>query len=314
MKAGREMLSRFLEQSNALDSDVERRANALRLLSTSAQAEPAKVSAGERNWFSGQSLPLGILYCPMSLAFQAKVDRIDASNKLTVRFAWDGDRLRTITPVFEKEQQATGEPPFFFAYDSRTSQVRVVNTGQPRPVALSDPDEVLKNSSVVLLNDPLVDPIAVQRVTSKQITHTVTGNPYFNPFVWQRSHVFRLTYDAEGRVRSARELPGPETPAGSEVLVDFEWDGQKLVAIRAFRMAGSTDESKRVLVYERRQQYLQDRLVGEEIRAGMKTSKIKYVWKGAQLVSAECEKDETLDNRSREVTFVSSTAVTRSGR
>ena len=49
--------------------------------------------------------------------------------------------------------------------------------------------------------------------------------------------------------------------------------------------------------------YQQGRLVGEEIRAGGKSPSIKYKWKGDQLVSAECDKDESLDGRSREVIF-----------
>jgi len=54
------------------------------------------------------------------------------------------------------------------------------------------------------------------------------------------------------------------------------------------------------------QRYVQDRLVGEEIRAGGKSSSIKYNWNAGALVSAECGKDESVDNRSRDVSFAGS--------
>jgi hypothetical protein len=120
------------------------------------------------------------------------------------------------------------------------------------------------------------------------------GNRFFNPFVWQKIVFFRLSYDDLGRVKEAHEIPDAES-RGSEVLLTFEWDGSRLSAIRGYQA--------KALVYERRQQYQENRIAGEEIRWAGKVSHIRYVYSGGQLVSAECEKDESVDGRSRKVAF-----------
>jgi hypothetical protein len=83
------------------------------------------------------------------------------------------------------------------------------------------------------------------------------------------------------------------------VRAEFEWNDLRLASVKVYQSGGQ-------LIYERTMQYVQDRLMGEEFRMGQKDGRIKYVYNGAVLVSAECEKDESLDNRSREVTFVTS--------
>jgi hypothetical protein len=84
----------------------------------------------------------------------------------------------------------------------------------------------------------------------------------------------------------------------------------KLTALRAYQLAGG-DETKRVLVYERRQNYQEDRLISEDIQTRGKTLRIKYTYNGNQLISAECDKDESLDGREREVAFVTAAARPR---
>jgi hypothetical protein len=301
------LLGRYLESSNTLDSNPERRASVLRLVG-GVTGTDKDTDQGEPNWFSGKRIAAGMMYCPISGAFQAKVDRIAASNKLSVRYIWDGARLRSVVPAFEKPTDATGEKPISFTYDARVPHVLTAQYGDaPADVGSADPDELLKRARVVLKNNPLVDPRAVERLTGERVTLTVAGNRFFHPFVWQRLHVFRLTYDGEGRVRYAREIPTEEITAGTETFIEFEWDGLKLTAVRGYQIPGG-DENKRVPIYERKQQYQGERLIGEEIRAGSKTSRIKYTYAGNQLVSAECDKDESLDNRSREVTFVNAGA------
>src|ERR1044072_6562081 len=95
----------------------------------------------------------------------------DASGKFKVSFEWEGDRLRSIVPALEKAEKSTGERTISFAYDQRFGQVNsVAYENAARSVAGVDPDENNKRSSVVLLNNPYVDPAAIQRFTGKNVT------------------------------------------------------------------------------------------------------------------------------------------------
>jgi hypothetical protein len=109
-------------------------------------------------------------------------------------------------------------------------------------------------------------------------------------------------------VRTARQIPSPDDAGRAPVLVEFEWDNQRIMSVKAYATA---DGRKSSLLYERTQQYSADKLMGELTQAGGKTSKIKYVYTAGQLTSAECEKDEALDGRSRDVFF---TAAAPAGR
>jgi hypothetical protein len=304
-KAGREFLARYLEVSNTVDANRERRAGVYRLLG--GMAGESAPESGEPNWMSGRKLPAGVYYCPVSLAFQPRVGRIAASNKLSVEFEWDGDRLKTIVPRFEKPEQATGEKPVTFSYDDRIPHLYGVGVDGPAPAPPADPDESLKKGSVLLLNNALVDPAMVERLSKESATVTVAGNRFFHPFVWERPYFFRVAYDENGRVRTARQLPGRDGPPGAEVLVECDWTGMKLTALRAYQLVGG-DEKKRALIYERRQNYQDNRLVLEEIQTRGKTFRIRYIYKGDQLISAECDKDESLDGREREVAFLAASA------
>lgn len=305
-KSGFELLKRYLEYSNTLDADPKQRAEVLGLTAVPS-TPPAAPGDGVPNWFSGRKLPAGVFYCPASLAFQPRIDRIAASNKMTVRYVWDGPRLKSIIPSFEKPEQATGEKPVVFTYDPRIPHAVGVDPGEtPRKVG-SDPDELLKNANVVLADYPFADLQMIRRLTGRQPALTVTGNRFFNPFVWERPYLFSLEYDEQGRVKWARQLPGGDRLQAPPVLVEFSWDGLKLTSIKAFQLAEG-GASPPILIYERVQRYVQDRLVGEEIRAGGKSSSIKYNWNAGALVSAECGRDESLDNRSRDVSFATSAA------
>jgi hypothetical protein len=307
-KEGRAMLARYLEVSNTIDGNKERRSGVYRLLGT--MKEDSAASEGQPNWLSGMKLPAGVYYCPISLAFQPRIERIAASNKLSVQFDWEGDRLISIVPRFEKPENATGEKPVYFGYDSQFPQVRTVGFDGPPAGPSADPDESWKKSSVLLLNNPLVDPLMVEKAKGRPVTVTVAGNRFFHPFVWERPYFFQVEYDGNGRVRRARQLGGREASPGGEVLVECDWNGMKLTALRAYQLAGG-DETKRVLVYERRQNYQEDRLISEDIQTRGKTLRIKYTYNGNQLISAECDKDESLDGREREVAFVTAAARPR---
>jgi hypothetical protein len=292
-KEGRDLLTRYLEVSNTLDADLKQRAQARRLLPLIAEAKAA--SPGEANWMSGYKLPKGAFYCPVSLAFQPRIARIEASNKLRVAFEWDGERLKSVTPAFEKNERVSAEKKFVFGYESATPQIAWASdeseAGPPPP---ADPDEAYKRATPLLLNHPIVDPVAIERLTGKNVAIGIAGNRYFHPFVWEKLYYFRLTYDDQGRVSKAQELSGPKGAPGEQSL-EFDWSGSRLTAIRGY--------TGKVKTYQRTMQYLDDRLVTEEIQAQAKSSQIKYTYAAGRLISAEAGNDHTLDNRNRKVTF-----------
>ena len=300
----REYLQKFLDTSNTVDSNAERRNQVFRLL-RGIDAQPVRQARqGEPNWFSGEKLPADVAYDPVSLTFSPRVERINASHKMSTQYTWEGSRLKTIVPAFEKANDATGEKPVTFSYAGSVPHVLAVQTEGAAALNGGDPDELLKQAQVILLNNPLIDPQALEQLTGKQVTMMVTGNRFFHPFIWQKLYYFYLTYDPEGRVKSAREVPGPNTPKGTEVTVYFDWDSLHLNSVRAYQNGTK--------MYERKQVYQDGHLTSEEIHVGGKISYIKYVYKGGALVSAECDKDDTIDSRSREVFFTG--AVVRRGK
>jgi tetratricopeptide (TPR) repeat protein len=294
-KEGRDYFTRYLDISNTLDANQEQRARVRRVLTTIAAAPAAEPPQAEASWMSGRKLPADVYYDPVSLAFQPRIEHIEASNKLRVAFEWDRGRLRSIIPSFEKNEHVTGEKRISFGYEERVPQVSwVADENEARPAAASDPDETYKRATPLLLNNPLVDPIAIQALTGKNITLGVAGNRFFNPFVWERVYYFRFTYDDAGRVVRAQELRDARGTPG-EQLLEFAWSGPRLMAIRGF--------VGKIKNYERTMQYQEGRLVGEEIQGQGKTARIKYAYMGNRLASAEAGTDPTLDNRSRKVTF-----------
>jgi hypothetical protein len=110
-----------------------------------------------------------------------------------------------------------------------------------------------------------------------------------------------LTYDENGRVSKAQELSGPKGSPGEQVL-EFEWNGSRLMAIRGY--------IGKLKNYERTMQYQEGRLVTEQIQGQGKSSQIKYVYAGSRLVSAEAATDTTLDNRNRKVMFAANSPST----
>jgi hypothetical protein len=300
---GRGLLTRYLEISNTLDANSEQRVRVRRLLATLGNTAPAE--SGEPNWMSGKKLPKGVFYCPLSLAFQPKVERIDAG-KLKVTYDWAGERLRAIVPTFEKNERLTTERKISFAYDEKVPQIAsVAYEDAAKAPSGTDADEIFRQSSLVLLNNPYVDPVAVEKLTQKNVAIGIAGNRFFQPFVWDKIHYFQLTYDSSGRVAQAREVEDPKAAPG-DMLLEFEWDGLQLAAVRGYQ----GDAKRRVMIYERTMQYQDARLVSEEIESQGKSSHIKYTYNGNRLVSAESGADPTLDNRGRKVFFLPSSPST----
>jgi hypothetical protein len=298
---GKNYFTRYLEVSNTLDADQEQRIRVRTVIAGLGAAPvvaPSVAAGGSVNWMSGMRLPKDVYYCPASLAFQAHVDHIEASNKMRVAYDWDGDRLRSLVPTFDKAEHATGERRVAFAYDAAFPAVNAVAYDAAQIVSSKDPDESYKRSALLLSNNPYVDPGAVQQLTGKNIAIGISGNKYFNPFVWDAIHYFRLTYDNRGRVAQAREISGP-TAAPADSVLEFDWDGSILTAIRGYQGAAN----QRRQTYERTMEYQDGRLVSEQIQSQGKTWRIKYNYNGGSLASAVCDRDPSLDDRSRQVTF-----------
>ncbi len=309
VQEGKPYFSRYLEVSNTLDAEQEQRIRVRTVMAGLGSAPvaglgpapivaPAAAASGSVNWMSGMKLPKDVYYCPSSLAFQPHVDHIEASNKMRVAYDWDGDRLRSIVPTFEKAEHATGEKKIAFAYDAGFPAVNAVAYDAAQSISSKDPDEMYKRSALLLSNNPYVDPGAVQQLTGKNIAIGISGNKYFNPFVWDRIHYFRLTYDNRGRVVQAREIADPAAAPGDSML-EFDWDGSILTAIRGYQGAGG----QRRQTYERTMEYQGGRLVSEQIESQGKTWRIKYNYSGGKLAAALCDRDPSLDDRSRQVTF-----------
>lgn len=298
----RALLTRYLTITNTLDANLEQRAKVRALLAANtATTSTASAENGIPNWLSGKKLPGDVFYCPISVAFQPKIEHIDASGKMKVDYEWNGDHLLSISPAFEKAEKNTGEPKITFGYNDRFPQVVTAVEGDAHASAINaaDPDDLLKHAAVVVLNNPYIDPDSVEKLTGKNVSIGIAGNKYFEPFVWDHVHYFRFTYDAAGRVAHAMELVDANGSLTGFTL-DFEWDGQHLAAIHGYQ---GTDANHRSRVYDRTMQYEDGRLVSEEVSGSGKGSHIKYIYSGGRLASAQCTADATLDDRSRQVTF-----------
>ncbi len=229
----RAFLSRYLEAANTLDANSEQRAKVRALLPSIVAAD--RSANGAANWLSGKKLPPGVYYCPASMAFQPPIDHIEASGKMRVTFEWNGDKLQAIVPTFEKAERSTGERKISFAYGPNFPQVAsVAYDDAARAPATADPDAFVKQSSLVLQNNPYIDPVAIQQFTGKNIAVGIAGNRFFEPFVWDKIHYFQLTYDEQGRVSQAREMASPQSAPG-DFMLEFEWDGQQLDSITGYQ-------------------------------------------------------------------------------
>ncbi len=105
------LLHRFLDLTDSADADHNRRIAAVQLLreaESAAQTDPKLTrkppEAAEVSWFSGGPLEHATLYDPISLAFQPKVSRIDASDHLTVAYEWTGNQLRSVHAKYEEKK------------------------------------------------------------------------------------------------------------------------------------------------------------------------------------------------------------------
>jgi YD repeat-containing protein len=105
------LLRRFLTLTDSVSAAREQRVGAVRLLRIASeparQAAAGKSKSGAVSWFSGGPIDGGVFYDPISLAFQAKVARITASEHLNVTYDWAGSQLHAIHTKYEEKKTAS---------------------------------------------------------------------------------------------------------------------------------------------------------------------------------------------------------------
>ncbi|MGA2736184.1 MAG: hypothetical protein ABSG65_01905 [Bryobacteraceae bacterium] len=292
------LLNEYLRLSQGPGSDTAQRDkvyNAVRLVK-----ETVPEPKGDPNWFSGYRSPPGALYCPISLAFNARVSEVRGPKKQVTSYTWAGDLLTKVAVDGEP-----GEKPFtaYFEYYSSPRSVRRVSTepiaragDAPAALRLTPDGPVGPGTGVytAMLNLPLADPLMVERLTGKRTAAIVAGNPYFHPFIWDGIYLFMVEYDDQGRVSSARQVAAGSPSSSALHNFEFKWDGWKLSEIDE---AGSGS-------YRRSMNYAGGRLTSESISyKNAHPAKIEYKYKGDHLVEADCTNDPSLDGRSRHVLF-----------
>jgi hypothetical protein len=103
------LLRRFLEVTDSSEGNREHRLTAMQLLGESVLSASDKPEANAKaksqlSWFSGAPLEQGVFYDPVSLSFQNKVTRIDASDHLSVLYEWGENQLKSVHVKHEEKQ------------------------------------------------------------------------------------------------------------------------------------------------------------------------------------------------------------------
>jgi tetratricopeptide (TPR) repeat protein len=298
--AGQEYLQQYLKASGSLLAQRERRAEVMDVLAKTVP--PAIEPKGSPNWFSGYNSAPDLFYSPVSLTTNAHPVEVKASRKQMATFQWQGADLLSVRTVTDEPGAPSTSVYFDYKPDGRgvsrvgtepfgaeklaNQNVRLTSTGAVGPG---------KGTYVALFNDPQINPYMIERLTGRTVATLVAGNPYFHPFVWSGIYVFLVSYDSEGRVRSATEKHGNTS---SPRVLDFAWDGDLLMSITE-----RGDKPGTVGAYRREMHYEGKRLTSEVIHFQGKESKIEYKYNGDKLVEADCSDDPSIDGRNRKVTF-----------
>jgi hypothetical protein len=298
------VLNEFLAHSNAIGVDPKLRDRARRILAIAQQPKALahKVDAP--------------YYDPLSLAFQIPIDNV-AGNKVHMTFNWANGRLESIRTTFDDDKGAlayralvvagaadsgavsaasSADPGnFFFEYHptgalrevlpkksppeaAKPYSVHVAHDDKGRPILIDDD----KHPEVVLPDHPYVDPAVLAVVEGAPVTSVVAGNSFFNPFLWDGVHAFTVQYDRQGRAESAQEW-------NADNLVRFTWDGNQLVAVRAYRKGSDTP------YYQRNITYSGSTIASEDYSVNGRNGKIKYIYtngKNLQQIKIENEGKE----------------------
>jgi hypothetical protein len=295
-------LNAYLRLSQGPGIDAKKRQEVYNLVSRLKETIPEP--QGTPNWFSGYKSPPDAFYCPISLMPNARPLEVRASRKQTTTYQWNRDALSAVHVI----TQLPGEADFtaYFDYFADGKSVRRVSTeaipeGKDTTIAplrftSGGPVGEGKGVYTALLNNPVADPLMIEKLTGTRVAAIVAGNPYFHPFAWTGVYLFIAEYDNQGRVKSAKEvLTAQQKGEQKESAHDFEfrWEGLRLLEILERGTGG----------YRRTMTYSGPKLVSETIVYKGKDSKIEYKYKGNELLEASCTDDWSIDGRSRHVTF-----------
>jgi hypothetical protein len=289
-------LNQYLQLSQGPGNDSNLRGRVFNVIAALQTKTPEP--DGAPNWFSGYKSPAGVFYCPESLIPNARVAEVRGSRGLLSTYEWNKDVLTKVHTVEQDTKGGLVSGTVYFDYFKSQKAVRRVGR---EPFGLDEPATPRFTESgpvgagtgtyVALPNHPEIDPLMVERLTTKRVATIVAGNPYFNPFVWDGIYSFLAEYDDQGRVRSARQIGVLSGQAPHEF--DFRWDGMRLMEIAERGGSG----------YRRTMAYTNNRLMSETISFQGKTARIDYKYQGDQLVEASSGDDPSIDGRSRKVTF-----------
>jgi tetratricopeptide (TPR) repeat protein len=296
------ILAEFIAHSNAIGVDPRQRERARRILSIVKEQKPA---AGRK--------PEGLFYDPQSLAFQIPLDSVTAS-KVHMAFNWANGRLDSIRTTFDDDKgaqlyralvvagaadsgavgAASTENPgnFFFEYHpsgalrevlpkkypptaQKAYSVHIAHDAKGRALLIDDDG----HPEIVLPDHPYIDPAVLAVVEGAPVTSVISGNSFFNPFLWDGVHAFTVQYDRLGRAESAQEW-------NADNLVRFSWDGNQLTAIRAYRKGSDAPYYQRTITYSG------STITGEDYSANGRSGKIKYIYtNGKNLQQIKIEND-----------------------
>jgi tetratricopeptide (TPR) repeat protein len=298
------VLNEFLAHANAIGVDPQLRDRARRILSIVKEPKAASRK------------PDGLFYDPQSLAFQIPIDGVTAS-KVRMAFNWGNGRLESIRTTLEDDKgaqlyrslvvagaadsgavgAATVEEPgnFYFEYHP-TGALREVLPKKYPPAAVKPYSVHIAHDSrgrallidddghpeIVLPDHPYVDPAVLAVVEGGPVTSVIAGNSFFNPFLWDGVHAFTVQYDSMGRAESAQEW-------NADNLVRFSWEGNQLVAIRAYRKGSDAPYYQRMIRYNGSQ------IAGEDYSVNGRNGQIKYIYtngKNLQQIKIENEGKE----------------------
>ncbi len=293
-------LNTYLRLSQGPGGDTKKRRDVYDLISKVKQ--PISEPEGAPNWFSGYKSPPGVFYCPISLMPNARPAEVRASRKQATSYQWDRDAL---TSVHVEGPPGDFDFTAYFEYSADGKSVRRVSSkaisggkGTTAPLRFTSDGPLGEGEGAytALLNNPVADPLMIERLTGTRVSAIVAGNPYFHPFAWTGVYLFIAEYDNQGRVKSAREVLSAQQKAEQKESphnFKFRWEGLRLQEIIEDGTGG----------YRRTMTYAGGKLTSETVSFKGKDSKIEYRYKGDQLVEASAGEDWSLEGRSRRVTF-----------
>jgi hypothetical protein len=288
------LLAQFIARSNAIGIDPQHRDRARRILAIIKDEKPPAARKSE-----------GLYYDPQSLAFQIPIESVTAG-KVRMTFNWANGRLDSIRTAFDDDKgaqlyhalvvagaadsgavaTATPQDPgnFFFEYQPSGALREVLPKKYPATAAAAHSVHVAHDAKghallidddghpeVVLPDHPYIDPAVLAVVEGAPVTSLVSGNSFFNPFLWDGVHAFTVQYDRQGRAESAQEWNADNT-------VRFSWEGNQLVAVRAYRKGSDAPYYQRTITYSG------SNITGEEYSVNGRTGKIKYIYTNGKIL------------------------------